>query len=171
MPIQFIEQAARAVAQRELDYFADACKTDWEYEITSPIERILYAAILATARINGIKIFGDDVILENGQPRCPGLSINPQHKIGKYRIDFAITYERKWRGNWEDKRLLIECDSQQFHERSEAERRYEKRRDRYLISQGYTILHFTGSEIVQNPWSVAAEILEAICLEEYLRRK
>lgn len=57
------------------------------------------------------------------------------------------------------KSLIVECDSQEFHERTEKERRYEKARDRHLLSMGYKVFHYTGSEICKDPIGVAIEIL------------
>lgn len=59
----------------------------------------------------------------------------------------------------ENEDVIIECDSQMFHDRTERERRYEKMRDRYLIQQGYKTFHYTGKEITDSPFKVAAEIL------------
>ena len=60
------------------------------------------------------------------------------------------------------KKIIIECDSQLFHERTEKERRYEKLRDRYFTKKGYKIFHYTGKEITDYPCKIAAEILAYI---------
>ena len=52
-------------------------------------------------------------------------------------------------------KYVIECDSQQFHENTEKERRYEKERDRYMTKEDYKILRYTGKEIMENPYKVA----------------
>ena len=38
-------------------------------------------------------------------------------------------------------------------------RRYEKKRDRYLIQKGFSTFHFTGNEIIENPYKVAKTAL------------
>lgn len=55
--------------------------------------------------------------------------------------------------------VIIECDSQQFHERTEPERRYEKARDRFLQVEGYKIFHYTGASIKNNSLDIAKEII------------
>ena len=84
--------------------------------------------------------------------------IIPQKTIGKYRCDFEIIYH--YPSKETIKSVIIECDSQEWHERTEIERRYEKQRDRYLVSKNYNTLHFTGKEIIANPMKVASEIIE-----------
>lgn len=166
--IEFIESASGIVGRYEADMFnQDSFSQCYdETGMDSPIEQILYVATQALAQINFIKR-ADDPVQENGEWHVAGLYIGPQAKIGNYRIDFSISHERRCYNpdRWERKDILVECDSQQFHERTEKERRYEKQRDRYLTANGYTVLHFTGSEIVQNPWKIAAEILEQVCTD------
>jgi Uncharacterized protein conserved in bacteria len=85
-------------------------------------------------------------------------------------MDFTPT-KPKFKGKWESRQVIVECDSQQFHERTEEERRYEKQRDRFLTVEGYKVFHFTGAEIVRNPWSVAAEILEFVVTDRANREE
>ena len=40
---------------------------------------------------------------------------------------------------------------------------YEKERDRFIQKEGFKIFHYTGSEIVKNPFMVASEALSYIC--------
>jgi len=137
-----------------------------ELKMESPIEQVLYCAVLTVARVNWIEE-ADNPFQEKDVWHAPGLAIIPQRKIGNYRVDFAVSHERKnpRTGAWEDNTVIVECDSQQFHERTERERRYEKQRDRFLQAQGYHTMHFTGAEIMRTPYGVAAEILEAVCTD------
>ena len=130
----------------------------------SPIEQILYCAILTLAKINGIREADEPFKDENGEMHMIGLSVRPQVVIGKYRVDFLVSREiLHYKSGCEKREIIVECDSQQFHERSEPERRYEKRRDRSLLSQGYKAFHYTGAEIVKEPFQIAAEILREMC--------
>ena len=125
-----------------------------DLNISSPIEQILYIALKTVAKIN---------FIENAEPYClpdnswtvRGLDIKPQYKIGQYRCDFLVTFDSYNISN----SIIVECDSQQFHERNEHQRRYEKARDRYFIAQGYKTFHYTGSEIIKNHLEVAKEII------------
>lgn len=116
-------------------------------DMTSPIEQILFFALCALRKINNLK----------------PLTIFPQYEIGKYRVDFFIEKEMS---TDEYRQLIVECDSQIWHENTEKERKYEKKRDRYFISKGYKVFHFTGTEIMQNYYKIAKEILEEIIDEE-----
>ena len=111
------------------------------HKIASPIEQVLLVSLLCIKNINAHNI--DEKV-----------EIQPQANIGKYRVDFLITCD--------DRSLVVECDSQQFHERTEPERRYEKARDRYLIKVGHKTYHYTGKEILDRPFHVAAEILTEV---------
>lgn len=98
--------------------------------------------------------------------RFNGLRVVPQYAIGKFRIDFLVSHTRL---QGEERVVLIECDSQAFHDRSETERRYEKQRDRFLQSAGFKIFRFTGAEILSTPFDVAAEILKHVTGFEKLK--
>jgi len=73
--------------------------------------------------------------------------LRPQIEVGPYRVDFAVP-ERK---------LLIELDGHDFH-KTRQQRTYDAKRDRYLIKDGWRVLHFTGSEIHNNVFSCIDEI-------------
>lgn len=65
--------------------------------------------------------------------------------------DFLI-YEHK---------IAIYCDGTEFH--SDTQRIIkDKQQDRYLQSQGYTVLRFSGSEIIKNPEQCAREVVQFI---------
>lgn len=137
----FLKKAGDFLGNHTSEYF-QVCiiNTDFEkYNISSPIEQILYITLKS---LSGLL---DPII------------ITPQHQIGKYRCDFLIqTCDEKTSRHY--KEVIVECDSQEFHDRSEKERRYEKQRDRFFTSKGYKTLHFTGKEIMESPFKCSAEI-------------
>jgi hypothetical protein len=47
-------------------------------------------------------------------------------------------------------------------ERFKHQSAYEKARDRFLVRAGYRVLHFTGAEVVADPYKVAHEALSLI---------
>lgn len=81
-----------------------------------------------------------------------GLRIWCQHQIGPYRVDFMI--ER------EGRRIVVECDGHDFHERTKEQAERDKSRDRELTALGYTVMRFTGSEIWRNPFAAAQEVID-----------
>lgn len=113
----------------------------------SPIEELLVIAL--------------DEITEN----MTDVYFEPQKEIEvnghKYRVDILIYY-----GDILDlescKKLIVECDGYQFHEKTKAQTIYEKRRDRELMSAGYRVVHFTGSEIWNDPFKCAREIRDML---------
>lgn len=159
----FLDRCCKEVGKHEEMGFSQemfcACI---EKGIESPIEQILYMAIHTIIRLNYI----DEADIEtfNGENYIVGFWIDPQHKIDKYRVDFLVSYgespKKGEQGYYQKiRKVIVECDSQAFHERTEPERRYEKARDRYLQSHGYKVFRYTGSEIVKEPMRVAKEIV------------
>src|SRR5680860_706898 len=64
-----------------------------------------------------------------------GLHVRKQVPIGKYIADFAIL----------KKKLIIEVDGEYHFEASQKD--HDRRRDTWLISQGYKVLRFTTADI------------------------
>jgi very-short-patch-repair endonuclease len=77
-----------------------------------------------------------------------------------YRPDFAFIGDRL--------RLFVECDGHDFHEKTKAQAARDKRRDRAFVMAGWTVLHFTGSEIWKNARSCAIQTFEVV--ESLLRQ-
>lgn len=75
-----------------------------------------------------------------------------QHKIGKYRVDFAMTpAPSKW--------LAIELDGHDFHERTKEQAQRDKSRDREIQAAGWHVVRFTGSEVWKSPTKCVRETL------------
>jgi very-short-patch-repair endonuclease len=129
-----------------------------ENDIESPIERIFYSALLCF--IKYAELPEEDILTTcDSKHFLFGIKIISQYEIGKYKVDFLIRWSKIEKGAQKTKELIVECDSQEWHERTESERRYEKKRDRYLAKKGYTVYHFTGKEIIENPIKVAADTI------------
>lgn len=90
-----------------------------------------------------------------------GIYIHPQFQVEKYRVDFLI----RQHGIGPDEHLgpvIVELDGHDFHDKDKRQRSYEKARDRFLVKKGYRVLHFTGSDVVADPFKVAYEALEMV---------
>lgn len=145
----------------------------------SPIEKIFYTAVCTILETNypyqeiaGQLLLGNrrDVWIE------PGIEIIPQKEIGPYRVDFVLSY----RGDCQlkdtehlrtvpekpFKEIVVELDGHAFHDRNARQRSYEKKRDRFLQKRGYEVFHYTGSDVVANPFKVAIECLARLTGEE-----
>ena len=127
--------------------------------ISSPIEQLLYFSLKYCLVFYYLEEAEPFVCYKTKKPYLRGILINTQDNIDKYYIDFTI--EKHWREGIEskEKTILVECDSQEWHERTEEQRRYEKERDRIIQKLGYKIFHYTGKEILQDPLKIAKEIL------------
>jgi very-short-patch-repair endonuclease len=83
------------------------------------------------------------------------ITIEPQRWFGNYRADFLISY--RW-GKM-IKRLVVECDGHEFHEKTKVQAWRDKKRDREIPHKVY---RFTGSEIHASAKAKAQEILDVI---------
>lgn len=115
--------------------------------IESPIEQLFYVAMHVVSEINLVKLsVGKEFKYDSNE-----LAMIHQWPIDSYRVDYAL------RQHNENKIVCVELDGHQFHDRDERQRRYEKRRDRFLSVNGFTVLHFTGAEVVKDAYAVALE--------------
>lgn len=111
--------------------YAEIFKSSTPNCIQSPIEKKLYESLLQVEE---------------------KIKITPQFCIDRYRVDFLIEHRSK--------KIIVECDGHDFHEKTKEQASYDKKRDRFLISKGYTVLHFTGSELHKNVNECVNEILK-----------
>ncbi len=159
--MQLLNRCATEVGKREADSFSQSVFSDIRDQgIESPIEQLLFIALRTVQDLNDIE--HDDPEQIDGEWVVIGFGIFPQYQIEKYRVDFMIHFGRKLHNRkekYESKSLIVECDSQEFHERTESERRYEKERDRFLASKGWKVFHYTGKQIVEAPLKIAKEII------------
>lgn len=95
-----------------------------------------------------------------------GHLIYPQTKIGKYRVDFLVTYIRYdidnlpdgWSG-FRASAVVVECDGHDYHDRTKQQAARDKARDRFITSIGIPVFRFTGSEIHHNPKRCVDEVI------------
>lgn len=64
----------------------------------------------------------------------------PQYKIGPYSADFYLP----------DYKLVVECDGDYWHTKPRIIR-HGIRRDAFIRSKGYKIVHLLGSDILRGP--------------------
>lgn len=127
-----------------------------EGDMTSPIEQMFWAACHALAAYYWIDLNPAPNESRGEVSPVPGLHILPQFKDGPYRVDFVLLCH----GYAKRQPVVVELDGHAFHDKDKQQRAYEKARDRYLVRQGYKVLHFTGSEIVKDPFAAAFEAFE-----------
>jgi very-short-patch-repair endonuclease len=85
-----------------------------------------------------------------------GYVVSTQVQCGKYRIDIAITSEL----------IAIECDGKDFHSLP-SQKAHDRRKNKYLRENGWTVLRFSGKQICNNIPKVISKI-DAAIKERYL---
>lgn len=111
-----------------------------DFTCDSPIESIFYMTLCL-------------VNLDNGFPVS---SIEKQKKIfangNFYIVDFYIEHHT-------GTTVIVECDGHDFHEKTKEQVEYGNNRDYDLKTEGYDILHFTGSQIYNKPIQCCYKII------------
>ena len=148
--------------------------------VESPIEKAMLFALCVAAhdlaenvrfRVNG-DLFGDVEELPDV------LTIEPQAKLGEYRVDFLLTFQEplpdfdhkvKLNNGMEipsvkdvTVHLIVECDGHDFHDRSKEQASRDRGRDRELKKLGYEVFRYTGADIWKNPLACAMEAVEVL---------
>lgn len=130
-----------------------------ENGIESPIEDLFFIACNVMCSANYIDVnpyvWGG---IKGEVTEGSGIFIFPQYLIGKYRVDFLLT-QNGISPTEQLSPVVVELDGHDFHDKDKNQRAYEKSRDRFLVKAGYKVLHFTGSEVVADPYKVAFEAL------------
>ncbi len=103
-----------------------------ELPTDSPIEKSLVQIVCAWIEHHGVTA-----------------SITTQVPIGPFRADALVETDGR--------KLVVECDGHAYHNSKEQVEK-DKRRDRYFVARGYSVMRFTGSEITRDLRGCAAEI-------------
>lgn len=77
-----------------------------------------------------------------------------QASVAQYRVDFVVLHAEHI--------VIIECDGHAFHERTQAQARHDRKRDRFMLDAGFHVRRFTGSEICSDPNACAEEVLQLL---------
>lgn len=126
----------------------------------SPIEELMFMALWARGTWTGALRVGEAScsmeVLHLGHP----IGCAPQVPIGEWRVDFLL-------GAWRESNeppvfLAIECDGHDFHERTKDQAARDRSRDRALLSRGFQVMRFTGSEIWSDPIACAEQALQYV---------
>ena len=76
--------------------------------------------------------------------------VHRQKAIGSYMVDFCISSSK----------IIIEIDGSQHYAPDAKE--YDKKRDSFLSSQGFTVLRYTNFDITKNFYGVCEDIIKHI---------
>lgn len=134
----------------------------------SEIEKLLYLSLLTRitlglSEMSGLFVPTDERhearLLE--QLSFSTLIVRPQAVIGARRVDFLIhgpDFSDNAKGKW--RRLIVECDGHEFHERTKEQAAKDRAKDRLAVMAGMDCFRFTGSEIWRDPMGCAEQILD-----------
>lgn len=159
-----IRLAARAAIHEAVERVLEPRKVALEKlfeRCQSPIEVNLLAALLITK--------GTTLELEEGNTCRHGIGafvgygsgvLAVQQEVAGYRVDFAAWPVGR-EGIVDVRRVVIEADGHDFHERTRDQAARDRRMDRELQARGWTVLRFTGSEIHREPERCAWEAWRA----------
>ncbi|HNR65080.1 MAG TPA: DUF559 domain-containing protein [Atribacterota bacterium] len=133
-----LEFARYCLKKREIDFIEKPQITIFNENIESVIEQRLYENI------------------KNKLPK--NCCIIPQYNIPQtyYKVDFFITDIH------ENIKLVIECDSYEWHHKTPDQILFDYKRMRKIISLGYTYFPFTGRELHSEPTECVKEILNLL---------
>lgn len=103
------------------------------------------------------------------------LEIEPQARLCGFRVDFMLTFTgerlaprsqgddgaKSWHHELQpiQKKMIVECDGHDFHEKTKEQAKRDKLRDRILQSLGFPVYHYTGSEIWDDAFGAAAQVI------------
>lgn len=161
--------AANTYGEISKNRFIENMESEALDNVKSPIEAIFYFALNLLCFAEGISTTPDPWYDQHGVIRAGhGISIDAQCKIDKYTVDFSITKVAGQLQGEPFESVIIELDGHDFHDKNKEQRAYEKARDRFFVKRGDKVLHYTGSEVVKDPYRIAHEVLTILHLGEGL---
>lgn len=147
----------------------------------SPIEQIfflsLYTQLVNSAYTIGLYPHGASTVWKTNPMKKGPLFfefvIENQVKINDFIVDFRLgLLDDMLKDYCSLKKIIVELDGHDFHEKTKAQAAKDKSRDRKLQSIGYKVIRFTGSEIWHDPFKCVSETLEILrsCNEIHIER-
>lgn len=121
--------------------------------VGSPIE--LHFACVLASMIEGMESTFSIVSSQAEADEVSSFYIWPQCQIGRHRVDFVIG--RKTAG-----RVIVECDGRDFHHVTRDQIERDRARDADLQAAGWKVMRFPGTQIHNDPWRVATEVVVEI---------
>jgi very-short-patch-repair endonuclease len=141
----------------------------------SPIEAAMNLALVVDAVCSGprqwdvVLRFPDErEVLLRGRSaieRSPrSLRIEPQAQLGDYRVDALLTLEARDAEGLlvAEKRMVIECQGHEFHERTKEQVSRDYERSRTLQSCGFLVYQFSGSDVWEDVFKHAEKALDTL---------
>lgn len=153
----FIYDNLSSRVKEELDYHLSFYKSELLSlmdKCESPIEQLFALSLKDGVEQlrNSLYVFGAD---------CD-VNFYPQKQIvvrdKKYRVDFVLSVT----SSEQSKEYVVECDGHNFHEKTKEQAARDRERERRLMSLGYTVIRFTGSEIWKDPSKCVRQLMDIV---------
>lgn len=136
-----------------LAIFLDVALNEDKYlKCESPIEKILCVA-LDIVTFFRLKEFSDYDFFY-----YPQSEIFCAEKV--YRADFHFYIENCKNSEKPNYEFLVECDGYEYHHKEKWQVKRDNKRDYEIKRAGYEILHFSGTQIYENPMECANDIID-----------
>jgi very-short-patch-repair endonuclease len=121
-------------------------------DVQSPIETymLLGLTLVSVEEADSVTLVSDGMHLSvRCEPCSKEVYIQPQARIGEYRVDFLVTWVgmRREMGRQAEAHLVVECNGYDYHERTKEQAKRDRQQDRDLQSAGFPVFRFTGTEI------------------------
>jgi len=160
--IAFLDKASDDFGRMQAETFSQwrFCEMV-DFKSDSPIEDLFWIACHMQCSSVQTEVNRMEWVAPMEYRRGQGVHITPQFQIGKYKADFLLEQERIGPDDILTP-VVVELDGHAFHDRDKAQRSYEKARDREFQRAGFKVLHFTGSDVVADPYKVAYEALSFV---------
>ena len=113
---------------------------DWTPKVESPIEAIFWIWWLTLEACTYERAFPFKLVPQF-TVHCDG---------NEYRLDFAIP----------EHMIAVELDGHEFHEKTKEQVTYRNQRDRNLQAAGWTVFHFSGSELYRGQIDTVAAVAD-----------
>lgn len=161
---QWIADMAAAESERQVGELASRLGSLAAY-VESPIERRFVHALLLESDASIVEMVRPDdeeaapMPLRLGEIPDTKLVIHPQRRLGRYRVDFYLAFIECGLPFSE---VLVECDGHDWHDRTKKQAAHDRKRQNWLIAQGFQILRFTGSQIHHNAVQCASDTLDLL---------
>jgi very-short-patch-repair endonuclease len=139
----------------------------WDKGVDSPIERLMLIGIyslIPLQELDVMPLLTCEILSENSHPSVTEraaergcLVIQMQNRILDWPADFVLSCP-----SISEKKVIIECDGHDFHERTKEQAARDRSRDRAAQEAGHMMLRYTGSEIYRDPLGCARAAVKAL---------
>lgn len=129
----------------------------------SPIEDMLLGAMLwMKLDWSGLPKFdpfqGPAEHKDSGPAKTLEFWITSQAKVAGFKVDFLVWFRLKNAVGG----VAVECDGHAFHEKTKEQAASDKKRDRAIVTAGFPVLRFTGSEIYRDVVGCAEQVKDTL---------